>query len=82
MGLQLWRKDKLDTLAIWLELRQVEDGPTPHRRAFGTADSNEWTTTNPANTAALTTDDFRNRTNLADKTNAIYPKCEAHNVFQ
>ncbi|KAL3194613.1 hypothetical protein MRX96_046027 [Rhipicephalus microplus] len=45
--------------------------PTPRRRAFSTTDSNDWTTTNPANTAAATAEDFPNHTNLADKTNAI-----------
>ncbi|KAL3201138.1 hypothetical protein MRX96_043094 [Rhipicephalus microplus] len=49
----------------------VGNHPTPRRRAFSTADSNDWTTTNLANTAAVTADDFPNRTNLADKTNAI-----------
>ncbi|KAL3186636.1 hypothetical protein MRX96_027446 [Rhipicephalus microplus] len=34
-------------------------------------DSNDWTTTNPANTATLSADDFFNRTDLADKTNAV-----------
>ncbi|KAL3175808.1 hypothetical protein MRX96_000994 [Rhipicephalus microplus] len=49
----------------------TDNSPTPRRRAFDTADSNDWTTTNPANTAVITADDFPNRTDLADKTNAI-----------
>ncbi|KAL3182578.1 hypothetical protein MRX96_034503 [Rhipicephalus microplus] len=48
-----------------------ESLPTARRRAFSTADSNDWTTINPANPAAVTADDFPNCTNLADKTNAI-----------
>ncbi|KAL3203436.1 hypothetical protein MRX96_011973 [Rhipicephalus microplus] len=35
------------------------------------SDSNNWTTTNPANTAALSADDFPNRTDLADETNTV-----------
>ncbi|KAL3177136.1 hypothetical protein MRX96_009837 [Rhipicephalus microplus] len=45
--------------------------PTPRCRTFGTTDSNDWTTTNPANTAALSADDFPNLTDVADKTNAV-----------
>ncbi|KAL3251026.1 hypothetical protein MRX96_055288 [Rhipicephalus microplus] len=44
---------------------------TPRRRAFGTADCIDWTTTNPANAAALSADDFPNLTDLAVKTNVI-----------
>ncbi|KAL3227588.1 hypothetical protein MRX96_048708 [Rhipicephalus microplus] len=44
---------------------------TPRRRAFGTADSNDWTTTNPANTAALSADNIPNHTDVAYKTSAV-----------
>ncbi|KAL3196902.1 hypothetical protein MRX96_014988 [Rhipicephalus microplus] len=36
-----------------------------------TADPNDWTTTNPANTATVSTDHFRNLTDSSDKTNAV-----------
>ncbi|KAL3201113.1 hypothetical protein MRX96_053553, partial [Rhipicephalus microplus] len=45
--------------------------PTPRCRAFDSAGSNDWTTTNPANTAALSADDFPNLADLADKMNAV-----------
>ncbi|KAL3211004.1 hypothetical protein MRX96_008511 [Rhipicephalus microplus] len=38
---------------------------------FIAADPNDWTTTNPANTATVCTDHFRNLTDSSDKTNAV-----------
>ncbi|KAL3252495.1 hypothetical protein MRX96_054890 [Rhipicephalus microplus] len=40
------------------------------------------TTTNPANTATLTADEFPNLADLAGKRNAALPTCEAQNVVQ
>ncbi|KAL3182484.1 hypothetical protein MRX96_007170 [Rhipicephalus microplus] len=53
--------------------------PTPRRRGFGTANSNDWTTTNPANTATLSADHSPNLTDSSDKTNTIIANMP-HNV--
>ncbi|KAL3178516.1 hypothetical protein MRX96_038411 [Rhipicephalus microplus] len=40
-------------------------------KARGRPDPNDWTTTNPANTATVSTDHFRDLTDSSDKTNAV-----------
>ncbi|KAL3255866.1 hypothetical protein MRX96_046651 [Rhipicephalus microplus] len=49
----------------------VHPSPIPRRRVFGAVDSNDWTTNNLVNITALSTDDFPNLTDLADKTNVV-----------